>query len=72
MPVAQLGLSLGGPEEAAVARSGLFWVCPTHLVALLWMPPDYTSGRCVRCGEVFHFNSRWGADELVAAGGKAF
>ena len=52
----------------------LFWICDCHKngkYSLVWQPPDYNVGECVKCHGLYYFDSKWGEDELVKAGGKA-
>ena len=71
----QFALSLGLP--LVMNPDGWFWCCGDCIPitdgrrSLSWMPPDYCSGRCVHCGRVYTFSSKYGEAELIEAGGRA-
>ena len=54
----------------------IFWCCPHCITvtdgeySLTWQPPDQKVGECILCKRRFVFESAYGTDELIAAGGK--
>ena len=59
-----------------VNPTSLFWCCGNCIsvndgrMSLTWLPPDHRRGRCEHCGRIFTFDSKYGEEELIAAGGK--
>ena len=70
----QMTLDLGLAPMVNPER--LFWCCANCFpqtggrTSLMWQPPDYMTGQCVLCGRTYRFESKYGEDELVEAGGK--
>lgn len=69
-------LTLDLELKPVMNEAKIFWCCP-HCIpligdqfSLIWQPPDQRVGRCVNCKREFTFESRYGTDELIAAGGK--
>jgi len=53
------------------APHGLYWVCGDCLprtngkYGLIWQPPDQKRGKCVHCGQMYEFSSKYGETELA-------
>lgn len=69
-------LSLDLELKPVMNEERIFWCCANCLpitgggYSLTWQPPDQHVGKCEHCGREFAFDSRYGEDELIAAGGK--